>query len=164
MHSSYIEYLNEHRKGVLLTYLKVYQPILKEEQVSLSVRAYIRSLCSRHDSSKYEEPEYTPYCNFYDNKGDKDEVAYQLAWNHHQKSNPHHWQYWVLLRDSEEPHIVALDMPFEYIIEMLCDWTSASMLHNTTALAWYEAQKDNMILSDNTRSLVEHYLYKAEGV
>lgn len=30
--------------------------------------------------------------------------AFDKAWNHHQKRNPHHWQYWLLSPDNPRPN------------------------------------------------------------
>lgn len=79
------------------------------------------------------------------------------AWLHHQNTNPHHWQYYVLIRDNSKTTL--LDMPFEYICEMLCDWHSFSKKDPTsTATNWYSKNKDRIMLSDNTRQVVEKLL------
>ena len=65
---------------------------------------------------------------------------------------------WCLINDVDEPQIRPLDMPFKYIIEMLCDWQSAGEHYGNTAYEWYNRQKDKMILSDYTRSIVEKYI------
>ena len=49
-----------------------------------------------------------------------------------------------------------MDMPFEYVCEMLCDWSSFHYVNpESTANNWYNKNKKNMILSDETRELVE---------
>lgn len=51
-------------------------------------------------------------------------------------------------------------MPFEYICEMLCDWSSFQFIFDpkSTANKWYKDNKNNMILFDNTRKEVERLL------
>ena len=50
-------------------------------------------------------------------------------------------------------------MPFEYVIEMLCDWQSFSERDpESTAWNWYENNGDNMMLSDNTRKIIKKYI------
>lgn len=163
---TYLEYLNKHKDYVRQSYENIYLPILISEGVDQTYLDAIQELIDIHDDAKRFYPSYDVYKKFFEGgyvEG-KDNPEYQLAWCIHQHTQPHHWQYWVLLRDSESPHQVVLDIPLVYIIEMLCDWTSASYLHGSTAHEWYSQQKDNMLLSPKTRDLVEHYLKKSEGI
>ena len=112
-----------------------------------------------HDHSKYDDEEFDAYCNyFYPSEGfPKDEEAFDKAWLRHQNMNPHHWQHWVLIRDSGD--FVPQDMPLEEVCNMLCDWHSfSSKDNNSTAYNWYEENKDKMILSDRTREFVTFLL------
>ena len=52
-----------------------------------------------HDASKYSDEEYDAYDNYFyghysDDMKSQVEYDFDVAWNHHQKNNPHHWQYW----------------------------------------------------------------------
>lgn len=157
----YNEYLKKHRDGVSEVYHSVMEPILLEQGVSPSLLHTIEQLIIDHDASKYGEHEFNAYRDhFYDpeNNPKSNNVKYDHAWNHHQKSNPHHWQYWCLINDVDEPQVQPLDMPFEYIIEMLCDWQSAGKFYGNSALDWYNKQKNKMILSEHTRDIVEKYI------
>lgn len=71
---------------------------------------------------------------------------------------PHHWQHWILIHDDES--MEALDMPEEYIIEMICNWWSFSFKTNdlTTIFKWYDQHKKGMIMSYHTKERVEYYL------
>ena len=72
-----------------------------------------------HDFSKFMPFEAKGYVRrFY---GDGDLEAWSHAWNHHQKNNPHHWEYWVMT-----PNGLALEMPDKYAREMFADWLGAS--------------------------------------
>lgn len=155
----YYEYLKNHINNVRKTWeiqLKPHIPEIYHNKIS--------DLCISHDSSKYRDDEYLPYLrHFYPdyagaNNLTEDELNndYNNAWNHHQKTNPHHWQYWVLIKDSGK--IETLDMPLEYVIEMLCDWQSMGYVYGDTAYEWYNSNKDKMIMSDNTRKIVEKYI------
>ena len=89
-----------------------------------------------HDLSKFRPSEFIPYARyFYEKDGSKKtvrdktgyykptdtrNVAFEYAWNHHQKRNKHHWQYWLLQYERgerwsmqemsiENPQILALD-------------------------------------------------------
>jgi len=60
-----------------------------------------------HDWSKFLPSEWLPYVNnFYgDRKTNSTKAAFDLAWLRHQKRNKHHWQYWVLLNDSDPGNV-----------------------------------------------------------
>lgn len=73
-----------------------------------------------HDWSKFLPGEWFAYVNFFhgphatarDETGYYDPVNHQdsdfkLAWLHHQKSNKHHWQYWLLQYDRGESWAVG---------------------------------------------------------
>lgn len=122
-----------------------------------------------HDRSKYQEPEYSAYDAYFygNNKSYQVKEDFNYAWLHHIHNNPHHWQYWVLINDEEKDGTLALEMPYEYVIEMICDWWSFSwdrwsFSRKSESLYgifdWYENHKDRMILGDNTRKLVEKIL------
>ena len=79
-----------------------------------------------HDISKFTRDEFMPYVN-YNFGGDNEkenQIAFDRAWNHHQKRNKHHWQYWLLINDEDGTY--PLDMPKVYIREMVADWMGAS--------------------------------------
>ena len=114
-----------------------------------------------HDSSKYSNEEYKAYDEFfYPSDGSKvgedpkRKEAFQYAWLHHQNTNPHHWQFWVLINDEEG--IKALEMPLDYIYEMVADWGAFAYIQKNGhhLKEWYEKNKDKMILHDLTRSVV----------
>lgn len=84
--------------------------------------------------------------------------AFDRAWLHHQKWNAHHWQYWVMIKDSGES--IALEMPERFAREMVADWSGASMAIRgyDDTLNWYAKNRKKMILHASTRSLVERLL------
>lgn len=110
-----------------------------------------------HDLSKFLPCEYFPYVDhFY---GVNNQSAFDHAWNRHQKSNKHHWQYWVLTPDDGEPK--ALEIPRHYVIELVSDWYSAGMVitGGNNLAKWYSANKGKMILHPNTRNYIEHLIF-----
>lgn len=119
----------------------------------------IRELLNKHDKSKFGGVELNRYAEKYAN-GEEEGEGYDYAWNHHQKQNRHHWQYWVLINDESEPQLEPLPIPLKYICEMLCDWSAAAHYYdgNGTANKWYEKQKGKMILHDETRKIIEGFL------
>ena len=112
-----------------------------------------------HDKSKYSPEEYEAYDKYFYGKNRSFAVtqAFKYAWLHHIHNNPHHWQHWVLLNDDEPEEV--LEMPIEYVIEMICDWWSFSFAKGNLMeiFDWYEQHKD-MKLHPNTRKEVEKIL------
>ena len=56
---------------------------------------------------------------------------------------PHHWQYWVLINDNPEEGEVLIEMPYNYILEMICDWWAFSWAKGNLneIFPWYEERK-----------------------
>lgn len=156
----YEDYLTKHVAGVHKAYEEKIRPVLLDEEVDPQILLEIEDTISDHDQHKYSDEEWVPYRDyFYDKENHpRSSDAFNLAWNHHQNHSPHHWQYWCLINDVDHPQVQPLDMPFKYIIEMICDWQSAGNHYGNTAKDWYEKQKNKMILSDNTRKVVERYI------
>lgn len=158
----YEDYLYKHIEGVVDAYNLIIKPILVKDGVDEETLSKIEYLVNNHDASKRDEEEWKAYRDyFYDKENNpRSSEAFNYAWKHHQNHNPHHWNYWCLINDCDEPQIQPLDMPFEYIIEMLADWHSAGSHYGNTANDWYCKQKGKMMLSPKTREILESYLDK----
>lgn len=157
----YKKYLKKHREGVSRFYETLLKPaLLSNGDADEQTLSKIENLIKNHDASKNSSAEFAAYRNyFYDKeKYPRSSEEFNIAWNHHQKNNPHHWQYWILVNDVDKPQFQPLDMPLCYIIEMLADWHSAGNHYGNTAYEWYQKQKNRMLLSDNTRAIVEKYI------
>lgn len=126
-----------------------------------------------HDWSKFLPDEWGPYVShFYGPKPPRGQAsgyfhkpgantAFDVAWNHHQKRQPHHWQYHLLFRDDGT--VEALPMPDRYRKEMLADWRGAGRAQGTPdTRGWYLANRDKMRLHPNTRAWVEEQLQIGE--
>lgn len=151
----YYDYLEEHISNVQ----KSYDLIRDKLNLSDLDLKQLDNNIKNHDKSKYDDEEFYPYLNhFYPNKAGADnKELYDKAWNKHQKTNQHHWQYWILIRDEGIQEL--LDMDDIYVIEMLCDWSSFKYKNpQSTAKNWYENNKDKMILSNGTKEKIEYYL------
>lgn len=80
-----------------------------------------------HDLSKFSWIEFWESVKYYQGtkspidacKADK---GYSLAWQHHKGRNPHHYEYWT---DRYDDGTVALEMPYKYAVELICDWLGA---------------------------------------
>jgi hypothetical protein len=100
-----------------------------------------------HDKSKDEEDEYNAYDAYFygNNRSYKVVQDYQRAWLIHIHRNPHHWQYWILIHDDMENGELEtiLEMPYDYIVEMICDWWAFSWANGKVA----EVRKHDKIKS-----------------
>lgn len=119
-----------------------------------------------HDWSKNKPDEYEAYdAYFYGNNRSYEVVQqYQRAWLLHIHRNPHHWQHWVLIHDDMEHGELEtiLEMPYDYIIEMICDWWSFSWQSGNLyeVFKWYEKHSEYMKLAPTTKITVEYILDK----
>ena len=170
MSIKYDEYLNEHISNVCAAYdwLRV-----NLSDVARIERGFGTTLqLVGHDSSKYCMEEYIAYDEYFygdmtsaENSLDQVREDFNYAWLHHIHNNPHHWQHWVLINDDPEEGTAALDIPYRYVLEMICDWWSFSFKTGNLyeIFDWYDAHKAHMILSKNTRELVEEILEKIKN-
>lgn len=159
MSLAYNNYLEEHIDNVGRAYgwFKEYLPEVVES-ISDDEEWAILNL---HDESKCDLEEYDAYDDYVYGKKRTPEVkeAFNYAWLHHIRENGHHWQHWVLINDEADDGNVALDMPHQYIVEMICDWWSFGWRTGNLReiFSWYHIHKD-MILSEKTRETVEDIL------
>lgn len=115
-----------------------------------------------HDSSKTHMDEYNAYDAYFYGGNRSYEVVqkFNKAWNNHIHKNEHHWQHWVLINDDPGEGTITLEMPHNYIIEMICDWWSFSWSQDKLEeiFNWYHEHKDYIMLHPKTRKEVENIL------
>lgn len=161
MSLAYNQYLEEHIGNVQKAYEWMHLN-LPEIFEGLECDIDPWEIIKRHDESKYTSEEYDAYDNYFYGKRRTSAIkkAFNYAWLNHIHNNPHHWQHYLLVNDEAEEGIVALDMPYYYIIEMICDWWSFSWKTGNLReiFKWYLVHKDHMKLSYNTRMSVEDIL------
>lgn len=122
-----------------------------------------------HDKSKDEEDEYNAYDAYFygNNRSYKVVQDYQKAWLIHIHRNPHHWQYWILIHDDMENGELEtiLEMPYDYIVEMICDWWAFSWANGNLyeIFNWYAEHSKFMKLAPRTRETVEDILDKIKN-
>jgi hypothetical protein len=147
----YKNYIEEHKDRV-----KQYADWLKENLPELFDNIDIDlfdEMIEEHDESKYSEEEFEAYAqHFYGDKNN--DLEFEEAWKHHWLNNEHHPEFWL-----------GEDMPYIYILEMLCDWGSFSIdKGNMKELSkyYYEQAKDDeeKNLSDNTKIIIEEIIEK----
>lgn len=123
-----------------------------------------------HDLSKFSPREFFPYAKFFYKKQVRDktgyykptdtgDAAFEYAWLSHARANDHHWQYWVLATEDGNK---VYEMSDNARLEMLCDWIGAGKAQKTTGGpgAWYNSNKDKLILGPETRSWIEKELIR----
>lgn len=114
-------------------------------------------LIKEHDASKWSEEEFEPYAQRW--FGDKKKtLEYEEAWKHHWMHNEHHPEFWL-----------GEDMPYIYILEMICDWGSFSVEkgdYQELIDFYYNKARDDeeKNLSDNTKIIIEEILDKIKIV
>ena len=114
-------------------------------------------IIKEHDESKYSEEEFEPYAqHFYGDK--KNDFEFGEAWKHHWLNNEHHPEFWL-----------GEDMPYIYILEMICDWGSFGVasgnLRELSDFYYNKAKNDEeKNLSDNTKIIIEEILDKINSV
>lgn len=159
MSVQYDNYLTEHKENVAKGF-----KWLKENIPEVIEDGFEWQICFNHDASKTDPEEYDAYdAYFYGNNRSYSVVQnFNKAWLKHIHNNPHHWQHWILINDEPKEGMVVIDMPYIYVVEMICDWWSFSWKKGdlNEIFGWYEDRKDYMKLSANTRISVEYILGK----
>jgi hypothetical protein len=165
MSEQYETYLHDHRHGLkeAFEWLKINIPELFEnldEGIDLE-----HQIVMAHDSSKDSPEEYEAYDKYWygGNKSYQVVHDYDIAWLHHIHNNPHHWQYWVFFKhDDPMETITIFEMPFNFIIELICDWWSFGWSDGdlNEIFTWYDERKDYIKLGLNTRKIIEGILDK----
>jgi hypothetical protein len=162
MSLAYDNYLEQH-KGNVRKGFEWIRDNLPELLIDIYGVNYEHQICYEHDYSKSEPDEYAAYDNyFYGNRSYQVVQEFNKAWLLHIHRNPHHWQYWVLINDNPDEGEIILDMPYNYVLEMICDWWAFSWNKGnlTEIFNWYDQRKDYMKLSNNTRKTLEDILKK----
>lgn len=112
-----------------------------------------------HDWSKFTPAEAPHYGRQFFGASD-DPIGFSRAWNHHQKTNPHHWEYWVMVSGHNRggfPDGAPLPMPDRYVREMVADWMGASRAYegkwptSFEGWAWWQKNFLKLNLHPNTR-------------
>lgn len=162
MSAKYDEYILEHKANVTKAFdwiSKNLPEIFPDE----ATKSEIEWLCtSAHDQSKYNPDEYDAYDKYFYGNNRSFEVVnnFKLAWLIHIHKNPHHWQYWILVNDESDLGIEYLEIPFIYIVEMICDWWSFSWKTGNLyeIFDWYAKHRDGMKINDDSRKKIEEIL------
>ena len=164
MSIAYDLYLEDHKKNVKngFDWIELNLPdLLKGIPEGADIE---QQIVFGHDASKTDPEEYDAYDAYFYGSGRSYAVvaAFNVAWLAHIHKNPHHWQYWVLNNDDPDMGQVFLDIPYNYIIEMICDWWSFSYYNGDLSLifSWYKEHKDYIKLNGYSRVIIERILQR----
>lgn len=162
MSISYDQYLDQHRRNVLKGFNWLVDN-LPDFFKGVDTHA-IATQILMHDGSKTSKEEYDAYKEYFygGNRSFRVVCNFQNAWLHHIHNNPHHWQHWVLINDEPDEGEVALEMPYECIVEMICDWWAFSWQKGDLSeiFSWYDKHQKYIKLASNTRKTVEDILWE----
>ena len=116
-----------------------------------------KDLIKEHDESKFSEEEFEPYAQKWFGDGKKT-FEYEEAWKHHWMNNEHHPEYWL-----------GEDMPYIYILEMICDWGSFSIasgnMKELSEFYFNKAKEDpEKNFSDATKEIIEDIISRIDSV
>lgn len=122
-----------------------------------------------HDLSKYSPIEFFESVKYYDGKISpiekcKAENGWSKAWLHHRGRNKHHWEYWIDNINNGYPE--AILMPYEYIVEMLCDYIGAGQAYQgkdwtpQKEYEWWNKKRKQVLLHPLTEYFISRVLFQ----
>lgn len=123
----------------------------------------------RHDLSKYTPTEFFAGVRYYQgyrspNEAERETIGYSSAWMHHKGRNRHHFEYWTDYDPGVRGKIRTIEMPYRYVVEMLCDRLAASRIYNgknyspDEPLKYFLPGKPNRMIHPDTSDLIESLL------
>lgn len=90
-----------------------------------------------HDLSKFSKQEFTRSAKrYFGENTDQVKEEYVKSWLHHKGCNPHHWEYWTDY--GKQGDIITHKVPYNYVIEMVCDWIGAGKAYEKEE--WNQAE------------------------
>lgn len=179
MSLAYDEYLNEHigavQKGwnwMLDNLIERIHPWIREQYPNSEFDPIdvfeIGDQMQDHDASKIRPEEYYPYDAYFygGNKSHAVVENFQKAFLLHMHENPHHWRYWVLIHgDPDEPETL-IEIPLNYIFEMICDWWSFSWRKGDLMeiFNWWDEHKNYIRMHKKSRKVLEYILKEMKDI
>lgn len=118
----------------------------------------------KHDFSKFSPVEFWESVKYFTGTHSpidecKKKNGYSKAWLHHKGRNSHHYEYW---QDNFDKGGVALQMPFEDALEMICDFLGAGHAYSKknftyqSEYEWWQNKKKNpLAMHPQTKAFVE---------
>lgn len=147
----YKDYIEEHKSNVAESWCRIKKLFYPNTLVFWDIsECFMEGLIEKHDISKYTEEEFEAYRQkFHPNEGEiVNEELFEKAWQHHLSENMHHWQ---SMQKDEWKSMFTI----EYTMEMICDWLAMAKKFNEPHRAYYEKNKDKIVLIDKQKELLE---------
>jgi len=143
-------------------------------------RFYVMKFCFKcgfykrgllHDLSKYSPVEFWSGVKYFQGdkspiKKEKEELGFSEGWQHHKGHNPHHFEYWLDRLGTRENYPGKI--PYQYVVEMLCDWLAAGIVYKKKKLSYnkpyhepleyYSNHQNERIFHKDTQELIEYFL------
>lgn len=158
MSYQYDRYLEQHKANVAkgFRWLQKYLPAITEGSSAEHNTIFA------HDASKLNPDEYKAYDAYFYGKNKSYQVVqdFNRAWLLHIHRNPHHWQHWILINDDPKESTICLEIPYCYIVEMICDWWSFSWKENNLygIFSWYDQRKNYIQMDLDSKQKAERIL------
>ena len=121
-----------------------------------------------HDLSKFSFTEFVESVRYWTGKRSpilvaKEKTGISYAWPHHRGRNKHHYEYWIdKLDNGGVPH----KMPFQYVVEMVCDWLAACRTYSKDGndvfrreYDWWKGHTENVKIHKDTKNLISILLW-----
>ncbi len=119
-----------------------------------------------HDLSKYSPAEFIVSVKYFQGyrspyTREKELYGFSFGWLHHKGRNRHHWEYWYDMLDGKW---TPIEMPFPYVVEMVCDRVAACRIYQKekytkeSALEYYLTRNDRLFMHPKTAELLESIL------
>ena len=165
MHWKYLKYLLRHKWFVLLAGQKLKVPMWRlllhdlSKFLSCEWLPYARSFYGPKALYLWADT-YGKYANYTGRGAAQVKREFDAAWLHHQHHNLHHWQSWVLREDNGGTR--ALQMPEQYVREMVADWYGAgrAITGRWEAGEWFDKNQHKMMMHNATYARVVELLRK----
>lgn len=122
-----------------------------------------------HDLSKYTPTEFLAGVKYYQgyrspNEAEREATGASGAWMHHKGRNRHHFEYWLDYDPAVRGRMQPVEMPYRYVVEMLCDRLAASRIYRgknydrTYPLQYFLPGKPHRMIHPVTSDCIENML------
>jgi hypothetical protein len=141
-----IDFVLGHINKVQQNCYKVGKKLIKSGEIELG-----RNLIANgqiHDNSKFKGIEFD---HIIENSPEKNDPLKKDAISHHNKTNPHHPEYWGSIHN----------MPDVYIAEMVCDCAARSAEFGTDLRLWFKedaSKRYSFVMEDEAGEKIERFL------
>lgn len=129
-----------------------------------------------HDLSKFYPVEFLVGAKHFTgtrspNDLERLEKGYSAAWLHHKGCNKHHLEYWIDYVPEKNYHMGGIEMPVNYVAEMICDRIAACRTYQKEAYTdaspyeYFQMTRGHNLIHPNTEALMEQLMLmlKDEG-